>query len=721
MSIQDIELLCTLGPASLDERTIRRLALLGVDLLRVNMSHVRIEDLARVVSFIQTQTDVPVCLDTEGAQVRTGPIVDGTVNARENRFITARSRPVPGDPATISFYPSYVVELLKEGDLLRIDFDSVLAQVIEKWADHVVLRVLNGGVIGQNKGVAVDRAIPMPPLTEKDRAAIEIGRSHGIRHYALSFANHAKDVDTIRELAGPDVKIIAKIETRAALDELDGICERADAVLIDRGDLSRDVPIERLPALQKAIIRTAKGAGRKIYVATNLLESMITNASPTRAEINDIYNTLADGADGLVLAAETAIGRDPVACAVIIVRMAHEFKTESGDDQSGEAISLLAEPHGGRLVRRVATEAEAREAARLPRIQVDEDALSDAEQIAFGTYSPLTGFMDRATLEIVLSDNVLPSGLPWTMPMVLSVGRETAAGLAAGARVALTGADGRLHSILDVGEVYPLAPERILRPWFGTDSKDHPGVARLLSRGSHLVGGTVTLVERRPSAHKRYDLLPHQLRMIFAHKGWSRVVGFHTRNPVHRGHEHIQLEALDRADADGLFISPVVGRRKTGDFLPDLILNTYQAMLDFNMYPDGRVVLGSFMTYPRYCGPREAVFTALCRKNMGCSHFIIGRDHTGVGDFYGPDENRALFDRIGDIGIEPLFFEPVSYDPTAEAYLVADEKRRTRPISGTEIRRALATGETVPEWLMRSVVQDVVRSEIAAGGEIFEP
>src|SRR5688572_22073274 len=188
MKVKEVELLCTLGPASLNDRVIHWLERAGTSLLRLNLSHTRIEDVERIVAYIQKRTRIPVCLDTEGAQVRTGPLVDGKITVRENRFLTARARPAAGDQSAISFYPGYIVNQLQVGDFISIDFNAVLAQVVEKSNDEAVLRILNGGEIGQNKAVTVQRTLEMPPLTDKDLAAIAIGRRMGIRHFALSFA-----------------------------------------------------------------------------------------------------------------------------------------------------------------------------------------------------------------------------------------------------------------------------------------------------------------------------------------------------------------------------------------------------------------------------------------------------------------------------------------------------------------------------------------------------
>jgi len=724
MEIIKTELLCTLGPASLNDRVIHCLEGAGTSLFRLNLSHTRIEDLERIVAFIQKRTSVPICLDTEGAQVRTGGLPDGKITARENRFLTVRARPVAGDQSSISFYPPKIVGSLQVGDFISIDFNAVFAQVVEKSRDEATLRILNGGEIGQNKAVTVQRPLEMPALTEKDRAAIAVGCKMGIRHFALSFAHCAADIDLIRREAGEGAFIISKIECISGLENLAPISRKSDAILIDRGDLSREIPIEQIPPIQKMIIRKAHENGAKAYVATNLLESMTTAPAPTRAEINDIYNTLADGADGLVLAAETAIGKYPESCARMVIKVARQFRqNENGVGSIGvRASSLLTEvePHGGRLVCRAFLPVDKSEIGDLPAIAVDDEELTDVEQIARGTFSPLQGFMDREALESVLEYNRLPSGLAWTMPVVLALSSDQAERFSKGDRIVLTSKCGVPHSILDVSEAFAFDPEQLARKWFGTDSREHAGVVRTLARGGHFLAGDVMLIHPLPLPYRRYDLTPAQLRTVFAQKGWTTVVAFHSRNLVHRAHEVIQINALERTYADGLLINPVVGVARRGDFVPRLILDGYQAMLDYGVYPPGKVVLASFITYPRFAGPREAVFTALCRKNMGCSHFIVGRDHSGVGTFYSENASRELFDELGNIGIEPIFFDAVGFDTQTERYVDLKACKTARPISGTEIRRALMAGQAVPNWMMRSEVQDIVRAELMMNHPLFQ-
>ncbi len=226
-------------------------------------------------------------------------------------------------------------------------------------------------------------------------------------------------------------------------------------------------------------------------------------------------------------------------------------------------------------------------------------------------------------------------------------------------------------------------------------------------------------MQRLPSPFRHYELTPAQTRFIFTHKGWSRIVGFHTRNAAHRVHQFMQFKALDDTDADGLYINPIIGPKKPGDFLPYPIMRSYQVLLETGAYPENRVVLGSFATYSRYAGPREAVFTALCRKNMGCSHFIVGRDHTGVSDYYSPEANRKFFDEIGDIGITPVFFDAIGYNAKTGTYNLLSAAEVVNSISGTEARQRLSRGERLPDWYMHDAVQDMLLNEIRRNRPVF--
>ena len=249
---------------------------------------------------------------------------------------------------------------------------------------------------------------------------------------------------------------------------------------------------------------------------------------------------------------------------------------------------------------------------------------------------------------------------------------------------------------------------------------DHPGVKLISSRGEHFLAGKLDLVKRLPSRYRYHDLTPQQARSVFERKGWSKVVGFHTRNVIHRVHEYIQMHALDKYKCDGIFLHPVVGRKKKGDYSAEIIMKTYEFMMGRH-YPKNKVLLSTFNNYSRYSGPREAVFSALCRKNFGCSHFIVGRDHTGVGDYYGPNESRDLFESLDDIGIIPIFFDEVRYCSLCKKYVDQCEHNDEYifDISGTEARHMFQSGNVPPEWFMRPEISNLVLEEIKNGSEVF--
>jgi|SRR5208282_4063905 pyruvate kinase len=318
--------ICTIGPASLKPRVIRRLQELGVSLFRINLSHTPLEEVRPAVAFLQEHSTVPICLDSEGAQVRTGTFAAASTELRKDSVIEVHRHRICGDAQKFNFTPPATLELLRIGDLIAIDFHAVVAQVMEIAGDRAVLRVRKGGRVGSNKACNVRRDIELPAITVKDRKAIEIGREMGVDHFALSFANRPADVQEMRELIGPSAMLISKIESRSGIAHLEEIARLSDAILIDRGDLSRQVPLEQIPAQQKNIIGRVKAVPRPVFVATNLLESMVHSAVPTLAEINDIYNTLDDGADGLVLAAETAVGKFPVGCVGMVFRVIAEYE-----------------------------------------------------------------------------------------------------------------------------------------------------------------------------------------------------------------------------------------------------------------------------------------------------------------------------------------------------------------------------------------------------------
>ena len=321
---KDINILVTLGPSSMNEKTVKSCAELGVYVFRINLSHTPIDQVEDSIRRIQSWTDRPVCLDSEGAQLRNGSMVSEQVEFIEGEEIRIDIDPVVGDCQRISFNPIGVSRQFEVDDEIQVDFTRARFRITTKNSDSYSAVVVNGGLVGSNKAADLNREAVFEPLTEKDREAIAIGKRNNVRHFAMSFTNLPGDVDLMREVCGGDAKIICKIESPLGVNNLENILERADEILIDRGDLSRRIPIERIPFLQRRIISIARSMGTPVFVATNLLESMVATQSPTRAEVNDVVSTLEMGANGLVLAAETAIGKYPVQAVQMIRSLINE-------------------------------------------------------------------------------------------------------------------------------------------------------------------------------------------------------------------------------------------------------------------------------------------------------------------------------------------------------------------------------------------------------------
>ena len=369
---------------------------------------------------------------------------------------------------------------------------------------------------------------------------------------------------------------------------------------------------------------------------------------------------------------------------------------------------MPSKPHGGRLITRVASRSRAErlleEAEEMEALPLRMTAAVDMENIARGIYSPLQGFMVQEDFESVLQDMRLANDIPWTIPIVLDVGEESLKNVVEGDEVALT-YGGEPFAIMEVEEIYSYDKKEYAENVYGTLSEEHPGVVRTMNMGDRLVGGGITLIKPLPNPYERYTLWPHETRVLFRERGWRYVVGFQTRNAPHMGHEAIQKTAL--AIADGLFVNPVIGRKKAGDFRDDVILEAYRSLIE-NYFPKDTVALVILRYEMRYAGPREAIHHAIMRKNFGCTHFIVGRDHAGVGNFYPPYAAQEIFKKFPDLGIQPLFFREFFYCKRCGG--MVNEKTCPHPeadrvrISGTTIRRMLSEGKLPPREMMRPEV-----------------
>lgn len=372
-------------------------------------------------------------------------------------------------------------------------------------------------------------------------------------------------------------------------------------------------------------------------------------------------------------------------------------------------------PHGGLLIDRIASPEISEKYRQVPpkkRVRLDERSVSDLELIAIGGFSPLTGFMGSTDYAAVVESMHLANGLAWPIPISLPVSTEVAAGLAIGETLGLEDGTGTLVGILDLEEKYTYDKRREAEKVYRTTDEAHPGVRVVYNQGEVYLAGPVLLLERKPHPlFPAYQIDPAASRRAFVEKGWRTVVGFQTRNPIHRAHEYIQKCALEIVD--GLFLHPLVGVTKSDDVPADVRMRCYEVLIE-KYYPLDRVILAINPAAMRYAGPREAIFHALVRKNYGCTHFIVGRDHAGVGDYYGTYDAQYIFNEFapGELGITPLMFEHAFFCKriggmaTTKTSPSGPEERIH--LSGTKVRAMLREGIMPPPEFSRPEVAKIL-------------
>jgi sulfate adenylyltransferase len=389
--------------------------------------------------------------------------------------------------------------------------------------------------------------------------------------------------------------------------------------------------------------------------------------------------------------------------------------TTDGSDR--QTVTPLGTPHGGTLVDLLVPDAE-RDAAREdavnhPKLVVNERELSDLEMLAVGALSPLTGFVSEREYRSILDTMHLTNGLPWTIPVTLSANEDDVKRIGRSEAVALTPADGAPPlALLELSEAYKRDRSAEAQSVFGTEDLEHPGVRALHDAGDYCLAGTVRVIELPPhDDFVEYRLTPAQTRAEFARRGWKTVVGFQTRNPIHRAHEYIQKCALEIVD--GLLVHPLVGATKGDDVPADVRMRCYEGLFA-GYYPNDRAMVSVFPAAMRYAGPKEAIWHAIARKNYGCTHFIIGRDHAGVGSYYGTYDAQKIFDEFepGELGITPLRFEHSFYCLRCEGMASPktcphDDEDRVI-LSGTKVREMLRNGERPPQEFSRPEVADIL-------------
>ncbi len=362
--------------------------------------------------------------------------------------------------------------------------------------------------------------------------------------------------------------------------------------------------------------------------------------------------------------------------------------------------------HGGKLINRI-TKADS---SGLYSIIISDDLANDVENIADGVFSPLEGFLGKKDFENVISKGRLSNGLAWTIPIVLDVDKSTAVKIKKASKITLQNSQGVQIAILHVKEIFRFDKEITAKEVYGTIDSSHPGVAKTMSMQEYLVGGKIDYIQRpEESEIRKYRLTPLQTREIFAKAGWKTIVAFQTRNPPHVAHEMLQKASI--TTRDGVFVNPVIGKKKSGDFVDEVIIKCYETMIE-HYYPENRCKLGTLHTEMKYAGPKEAIHHAIMRQNYGCSHIIIGRDHAGVGTFYDPFAAQKIFDNYPELEISPIFFPAFFYCRKCLTYTnpkaCPHNDDAKEQISGTKLRQMIDNGESPSEFILRPEVSKVI-------------
>jgi len=368
----------------------------------------------------------------------------------------------------------------------------------------------------------------------------------------------------------------------------------------------------------------------------------------------------------------------------------------------------MIRPHGGELVNRHIKKKNI-DVNDYPRFDISTNLSEDILNIANGIFSPLKGFLCKNDLTNILKEKRLENDTPWTIPILLDFDKDEIKEIQEGDTILLTNKNTGVSSLLDVEEIQSYNKKSIAQAVYKTNDINHPGVANIYNMKEKLIGGKIQLIENKVREFDKYNLTPKETRILFKEKGWREIVAFQTRNPPHIGHEYVQKTAL--TFVDGIFINPIIGKKKTGDFKDEVILASYETLMK-HYYLKERLVMSILRTSMKYAGPREAIHHAIIRKNFGCTHFIVGRDHAGVGNYYGPYDAHEIFTEFPDLGIIPLFFR--SFSRCTKCGSVVNEKicphdqKYHINFSGKKIRELLRNGQIPSEDMMRKEVAKTI-------------
>ena len=368
----------------------------------------------------------------------------------------------------------------------------------------------------------------------------------------------------------------------------------------------------------------------------------------------------------------------------------------------------MPKPHGGKLINR-SIKKELSETADLPKLEININLSEDIINISNGVFSPLEGFLHNNDLENVLNEKRLTDDTPWTIPVLLDFNKQDINEVKEGDTILLTNKENGVLALLNIDEIFTYDKKTLAQTVYGTQDTTHPGVANVYNMKQLLLGGKITLLDSRTRKFDEYNLSPKETRILFKEKGWKEIVAFQTRNPPHIGHEYVQKTAL--TFVDGILINPIIGKKKSGDFRDEVILSSYETLIK-HYYLKERAVMSILRTSMKYAGPREAIHHAIMRKNFGCTHFIVGRDHAGVGNYYGPYDAHDIFSEFPDLGITPVFFR--SFSRCTKCGSVVNDKicphdqKYHINFSGKKIRELLQNGEIPSEDMMRKEVAETI-------------
>ena len=368
----------------------------------------------------------------------------------------------------------------------------------------------------------------------------------------------------------------------------------------------------------------------------------------------------------------------------------------------------MPKPHGGKLINR-SIKKELSETAELPKLEINTNLSEDIINISKGVFSPLEGFLHNNDLENVLNEKRLTDDTPWTIPVLLDFNKQDINEVKEGDTILLTNKENGVLALLDIDEIFTYDKKTLAQTVYGTQDTTHPGVANVYNMKQLLLGGKITLLDSSTRKFDEYNLSPKETRILFKEKGWKEIVAFQTRNPPHIGHEYVQKTAL--TFVDGILINPIIGKKKSGDFRDEVILSSYETLIK-HYYLKKRAVMSILRTSMKYAGPREAIHHAIMRKNFGCTHFIVGRDHAGVGNYYGPYDAHDIFSEFPDLGIIPVFFRSFSRctkcDSVVNDKICPHDQKYHINFSGKKIRELLRNGEIPSEDMMRKEVAETI-------------